>query len=53
MSTRSSDSHGDRFPPEIVSYAVWRSHRFSLSLHDGEELLPERGVTVGYEAVRQ
>jgi transposase-like protein len=52
MSTRSSDSHGYRFPPEIVSTAVWRSHRFSLSFHDVKELLSEYGVTVGYEAVR-
>ena len=53
LRTRSPDSHGDRFPPEIVSDAVWRSHRFSLSVYDVKELLSERGVTVGYEAVRQ
>ena len=52
LSTRSPDSHGDRFPPEMVSNAVWRSHHFALSLHDVKELLSEHGVTVGYEAVR-
>ena len=55
MSTRSLDYHGDRFPPEIVSNAVWRSHPFSFSFHDVKELLSEHaehGVTVGYEAVR-
>ena len=52
MSTRSPDYHGDRFPPEIVSNALWRSHPFSLSFHDVKELLSEHGVTVGYEAVR-
>jgi transposase-like protein len=53
MSTRRPDSHGCRFPSEIVSSAVWRSHRFSLSLHEVEEQLSERGVTVGDEAVRE
>ena len=52
MSTRSSDYRGYRFPPEIISYAVWLYHRFCLSFRDVEELLAERGVTVSYEAVR-
>jgi putative transposase len=52
MSTRSPDSYGYRFPPEIGSNAVWLSHRFYLSFHDVKELLSEYGVTVGYEAVR-
>ena len=42
-----------RFPPEIISHAVWLYHRFSLSFREVEELLAERGVTVSYEAVRQ
>lgn len=42
-----------RFPPEIVSHAVWLYHRFSLSFREVEELLAERGVNVSYEAVRQ
>ena len=46
MSTQSSDYCGYRFPPEIISYAVWLSHRFSLSFRDVEELVAERGVLV-------
>jgi len=53
MSTRSPDSRGYRFPPEIISYAVWLYHRFCLSFRDVEELLADRGVIVSYEAGRQ
>jgi putative transposase len=28
---------GFRFPPEIISHAVWLSFRFSLSFRDVEE----------------
>ena len=45
--------HGYRFPPEIISHAVWLYHRFCLSFRDVEDLLAERGVTVSYEAIRQ
>ena len=31
--------HGYRFPPDIISYAVWLYHRFSLSFRDAEDLL--------------
>ena len=31
--------HGYRFPPEIISHAVWLYHRFSLSFRDVEDLL--------------
>jgi len=34
--------HGYRFPPTIVSHAVWLYHRFCLSLRDVEDLLAER-----------
>ncbi len=44
---------GFRFPPEIVSHAVWLYFRFSLSFRDVEELLAQRGVVVSYETVRQ
>ena len=44
---------GYRFPPEIISHAVWLYHRFSLSFRDVEDLLAQRGVTVTYEAIRQ
>jgi putative transposase len=53
MSTQTLEYHGYRFPPEIISYAVWLYHRFCLSFRDVEELLAERGVTVSYESVRQ
>ena len=41
-----------RFPPEIISYAVWLYHRFNLSHRDVEDLLAERGVVVSYESIR-
>jgi transposase-like protein len=44
---------GYRFPPEIISYAVWLYLRFSLSLRDVEELLAERGVAVTYKTIGQ
>ena len=44
--------HGYRFPPEIVSHAVWLYHRFCLSFRDVEDLLAQRGVTVSYETIR-
>ena len=45
--------HGYRFPPEIISYAVWLYHRFGLSFRDVEDLLAQRSITVNYETVRQ
>ena len=44
---------GYRFPPEIISHAVWLYHRFGLSFRDVEDLLAERGITVTYEAIRR
>ena len=44
---------GYRFPPEIISHAVWLYHRFGLSFRDVEDLLAERGVSVTYESIRQ
>lgn len=41
-----------RFPPDIISYAVWLYHRFNLSHRDIEDLLAERGITVSREAIR-
>ena len=43
---------GHRFPPEIISHAVWLYHRFTLSFRDVEDLLAERGIIVSYEAIR-
>jgi putative transposase len=39
---------GYRFPPEIISHAVWLYFRFSLSFRDVEELLAQRGIIVTY-----
>ena len=47
-----SPFRGYRFPPEIITHAVWLYHRFSLSNRDVEELLAERGIHVSYEAIR-
>ena len=43
---------GYRFPPEIISHAVWFYCRFCLSFRDAEDLLAQRGVTVTYETIR-
>lgn len=42
-----------RFPPEVISYAVWLYFRFPLSLRMVEEMLAARGIGVTYETVRQ
>ncbi len=41
--------HGYRFPPEIISHAVWLYHRRCLSFRDAEDLLAQRGIRVTYE----
>ncbi len=41
-----------RFPPDIISYAVWLYYLFYLSHRDIEDLLAERGITVSREAIR-
>ncbi|MFT5996543.1 MAG: putative transposase [Glaciecola sp.] len=43
---------GYRYPPQIISHAVWLYHRFTPSLRDIEELLSARGITVSYETIR-
>jgi putative transposase len=43
---------GFRFPREIIAYAVWAYHRFTMSTADVEDLLAERGVIVSREAIR-
>jgi putative transposase len=42
-----------RFPPEIISHAVWLYFRFALSYRDVEEMLFARGIVVTYEAIRK
>ena len=53
MSNDRQRYHRHRFPPEIISHAVWLYHRFGLSLRDVEDLLAERGVEVTYETIRR
>ena len=53
MASQPLTYRGYRFPPEVISHAVWLYHRFGLSLRDVEDLLAERGITVTYEAIRQ
>ena len=52
MTSQVPNYHGYRFPPEIISHAVWLYHRFCLSFRDAEDLLAQRGVTVTYETIR-
>jgi putative transposase len=40
-----------RFPPEIITHALWLYSRFPLSLRLVEEMLLERGILVSYETV--
>jgi putative transposase len=44
--TTAPNYQGFRFPPEIISHAVWLYFRFSLSFRDVEELLAQRGIVV-------
>ena len=53
MTSEPPTYRGYRFPPEIISHAVWLYYRFGLSFRDVEDLLAERGVTVTYETIRQ
>ena len=53
MRSQPASYHGYRFPPDIISHAVWLYYRFCLSFRDAEDLLAQRGVTVTYETIRQ
>ena len=53
MKSSTPSYRGHRFPPEIITHAVWLYHRFCLSLRDVEDLLAERGIVVSYETIRQ
>ncbi len=53
MNAKTPSFHGYRFPPEIISHAVWLYYRFCLSFRDVEDLLAKRGVIVSYETIRQ
>ena len=49
---RSSLYRRHRFPPEVISHAVWLYFRFPLSLRMVEDLLAARGIIVSHETVR-
>ena len=53
MNPKAPSYRGFRFPPEIISHAVWLYYRFCLSFRDVEDLLAKRGVVVSYETIRQ
>ena len=42
----------DRFPLDIISYAVRSYYRSNLDHRDLQDPLAERGVTVSYEIIR-
>ncbi|MDR3411366.1 MAG: IS6 family transposase, partial [Formivibrio sp.] len=44
---------GYRFPPDVISYAVWLYYRLPLSLRMVEEWLAARGIELTYETVRR
>ena len=52
MHTRRPRYLRHRFPPDIISHAVWLYHRDGLSFRDVEDLLAERGIIVSYETIR-
>ena len=41
MTSQVPNYHGYRFPPEIISHAVWFYHRLGLSFRDAEDLLAD------------
>jgi putative transposase len=41
-----------RFPPDIISYAVWLYHRFNLSNRDVEDLLADSNSGTVVTAIR-
>ena len=42
-----------RYPSEIISHAIWRSYRFSLSFRDVEELMAARCGVLSHETIRR
>ena len=52
MNRDTLSDHGYRLPPEIISHAVWLSHRVGVSVRAVEDLLAHRGLTVSHEAIR-
>ena len=52
-SAAKSSYAGYRYPPEVISHAVWLYFRFPLSLRNVDEILAARGIMVSHETVRQ
>lgn len=53
MNKRKPRYHGHRFPPQIISHAIWLYNRFCLSYRDVEDLLAEWSIEVSYETIRR
>ena len=53
MNKRKPRYHRHRYPPEIISYAIWLYRRFCLSFRDLEDYLADRGIQVSYETIRR
>ena len=53
MSTQSINYKRHRFPPAIITHAIWLYCRFNLSLREVEEMFLERGIDVSYETIRR
>lgn len=53
MNTQSISYKRHRFPPAIITHAVWLYCRFSLSLREVEEMFLERGIDVSSETIRR
>jgi putative transposase len=51
--TRKISYAGYRFPLEVIHRAIRLYLRFTLSVHDVEDLLAERGIAFSYETVRR
>ena len=47
-----SPYRGHRFPPEVITHAVWLYFRFHFNVRDVQDLLAERGIIVSPEAIR-
>src|SRR4051794_20669702 len=44
---------GHRFPPEVISHAVWLHFRFPLGLRMVKEMPAARGIVVSHETIGQ
>ena len=53
MQTLTVNDNRHRFPSQIIAHVVWLYLRFSLSLREVEEVMPERGIDVSYETIRR